>query len=103
MARDKLVKKQPQAQRAFQQELVGLFAHLKSAGQISRFLGDLLTPGEYNELALRWQIVKLLSKGLSIREVAYRLGVAIATVERGSRELKYSKNNGFNELLRKYA
>jgi len=102
MSKAKLVKNQPPVRKLFKQELVSLFVKFKSASQVGRFLGDLLTPAEYNELALRWQIVKLLHKGLSIREVAYRLGVAIATVERGSRELKYSKNNGFNELLKNY-
>lgn len=103
MKTGKLIKVRSSVQQAFKQELCRLVAKISSLNLADRFLSDLLSPAEYNELALRWQIIKMLHKGLSIREVAYRLGVAIATVERGSRELKYGKNNGFNELLRKYA
>lgn len=99
----KLVKARHSVQWVFKQELCRLVVKISSPALADKFLSDLLSPAEYNELALRWQIIKLLHKGLSIREVAYRLGVAVATVERGSRELKYGRNNGFNELLKKYA
>ena len=95
-----LVKNQPQAKQAFKQELAVVLAKINKQQLASRFLSDLLTPTEFNDVALRWQIVKLLNKGLSIREVAFRLGVATATVERGSRELKYSKLRGFHEVLK---
>jgi TrpR family transcriptional regulator, trp operon repressor len=102
MKTDKLIKARGSTQQAFKQELCRLVTKISSPNLADRFLSDLLSPAEYNELALRWQIIKLLHKGLSIREVAYRLGVALATVERGSRELKYSKQQGFQELLKNY-
>ena len=62
------------------------------------FLHDLLTPAERREMAIRWQIVKLLSQGVTHRGVADKLNVSIATVTRGSRALQESKG-GFAKAL----
>ncbi len=65
----------------------------KSKVGLSRFLSGLLSPSELQELAKRLEIVRLLKQGLPQREIASRLGVGIATVTRGSRELKDGKFN----------
>lgn len=62
------------------------------------FLGDILTPAEYRELARRWQIVLLLARGVPQRTIAKRLKVSIATVTRGSRELQ-DRRGGFWRIL----
>ena len=67
---------------------------------MSRLLQDFFTPQELEDLVLRWEIIKLLHKGIPQREIAKELGVAIGTVSRGARELKYG-HNGFVELLKK--
>ena len=69
----------------------------KSPAFLDGFLHDLLTPGEYDALAIRWQIVKLLADGLTQREITERLHISIATVTRGSREL-YDKHGAFAAL-----
>lgn len=63
------------------------------------FMEDLLTPTEFEEIVTRWQIIKQLSKGLPQREIANRLGVSIAKITRGSRELR-DKNGGFCKVLK---
>lgn len=68
---------------------------------LDRFLTDLLTPREYEELAARWQIVKQLDRGVPQRKIARNLRVAIATITRGAREL-LDPEGGFNKVLRKY-
>ena len=65
---------------------------------LDEFLKDLLTPKEYEVLALRWQIVKLLAEGLTQREITEQLHIAIATVSRGSREL-HDEDGAFMKLL----
>lgn len=52
-------------------------------------LKALLTPQEIEEIGTRWAILKLLEQGYPQREVRDMLGVSIATVTRGARELKY--------------
>ena len=63
------------------------------------FLQDILSPTEYKELGIRWQIVKQLAQGKSHRDVAKNLHTGVATVTRGSRALGDSKG-GFRQILR---
>lgn len=65
------------------------------------FLFDLLSPAEYTDLAVRWQIIKQLHEGKPQREVAKDLRVSVATITRGSKEMM-NKNGGFRRILDRY-
>lgn len=80
-------------------ELAEMIVEIKDKKLAKEFLKNLLTPAELDEISVRIQIVKLLKKGVSQRDVAKRLNVSIGTVSRGSRELKYGPN-AFNKLLK---
>lgn len=85
----------------YAEDLLGVIQRV--AGDLSllkAFFQDILSPGEYKELGVRWQIVKQLAAGKSQRDVAKNLHTAIATVTRGSRELA-DKSGGFQQVLRK--
>jgi TrpR family trp operon transcriptional repressor len=73
----------------------------KSETLLHEFLYDLLTPTEYTDLAVRWQIVKMLEQKIPHRDIAEKLHVSLATVTRGSRELM-NKKGGFRQILQKY-
>ena len=74
--------------KQFKGELVREFSRASASSRgMDIFLRSILTPKEYEVLATRLQIVKLLKQGLTQRQVADRLGVGIGTVTRGSREL----------------
>ncbi len=77
-----------------------VFKVAKNKKLLHEFLIDLLSPSEYKDLGIRWQIVKLLNKGMPHREIAKRLRVSVATVTRGSRELANLKG-GFRLMLKK--
>ena len=71
-----------------------LIEHLISAStgaQMTEMLEALLTPGELQNIATRLEIAQLLRSGMTQRDIAKQLGVGIATVTRGSRELKAGK------------
>ena len=72
-------------------ELVEAFLKNNSASEMLDFLKGILTPREIDELSTRLQIVKLLKKGLPHQEIARRLGVGVATVTRGSREIRMGR------------
>jgi len=72
-------------------ELVEAFLTNKSKSEMLDFLKGILTPRESEELTTRLQIVKLLKKGLPHQEIARRLKVGVATVTRGSRELRLGR------------
>lgn len=67
---------------------VNTLLNIDSAGDMKKFLKVVLTPEEYRLMPVRLEIIKLLEKGVSQREIVNKLGVGIATVTRGSRELK---------------
>ena len=85
---------------SYKKELVKTLAGIKDEKTMNDFLDDLLTGAEAEELPKRLQIIKQLSKGASQREVAKNLGVGIATVTRGAKELK-NKKGGFRKILDK--
>lgn len=80
-------------------ELARILSSISDEEQMGKLLQDFFTPQELEDLILRWEIIKLLHAGLPQREIAKQLGVAIGTVSRGARELKYG-HNGFVELLK---
>lgn len=68
-------------------QLATTVSQLKTSAEVVEFLKGILTPKELEEISVRLQIVKQLKRGVSQREIAENLGVGIATVTRGSKEL----------------
>lgn len=81
-------------------ELCELLAAIGNPKEADQLLQDLLTPQEIESLAERWQLVQLLAKGMSQREIAEKLNVSISKVTRGSRVLQYG-SGGFKLFLEK--
>ncbi|MBI2343140.1 MAG: transcriptional regulator [Deltaproteobacteria bacterium] len=75
-----------------------LLASANTPEEVGEILNELLTPYERDSIAERWQIVQLLLEGRSQRDVRDILHVAIATVSRGARVLKYGRGT----LQKKY-
>lgn len=69
-------------------ELIDLLLNIKTGEEMEDFLLGILTPKELEEIPMRLQIVKLLRKGIPQQEIAENLGVGVATVTRGSKELQ---------------
>lgn len=85
----------------YKKELTEVFSKIGGDKRLmTEFLLDILTPSEFETLALRWQLVKKLSKGETHRAVAGDLRLGVGTVMRGARELR-NKNGGFHLMLRK--
>lgn len=82
----------------FVKELAEIVVKIKSRKLAKDFLSNILTPAELDEVSRRLQIVKMLKKGMPQRKIAKSLNVAIATVGRGSKELKYGKA-GFKNVI----
>ena len=87
--------------KQYNKELTNLLTSIKDEKQMSEFLNDLLTPAEKEEIPKRLQIVKMLLAGIPQRQISEKLGVGIATVTRGSKELK-NKKGGFRKILEKF-
>jgi TrpR family trp operon transcriptional repressor len=69
-------------------ELIEELLKIKNKSVMENFLYGLLTPQELEEIPTRVQIVKMLKKGIPQAKIAEKLGIGIATVTRGSNEIK---------------
>ena len=71
--------------------LVQILTRIDSPSEMENFLNGLLTPKEKDELVRRLAIVKMLKKNIPQRTIAEKLGVGVATVTRGSKEIKQGR------------
>ncbi|MDO8610397.1 MAG: Trp family transcriptional regulator [bacterium] len=69
-------------------ELMEELMKIKDKSIMKNFLLGLFTPQELEEIPTRVQIIKMLKKGIPQHEIAKKLGIGIATVTRGSSEVK---------------
>lgn len=75
-------------QNKFFKELIQILIYIDDKSLMEDFLIGILTPKEREEIPVRLQIVKDLKGGIPQREIAHKLGVGVATVSRGSMEIK---------------
>lgn len=69
-------------------KLIKTLLEIKDESQLRDFLKGILTPDELEEISTRLEIVKRLKKGVAQHQIAKELGVGVATVTRGSKELQ---------------
>lgn len=69
-------------------ELAKLLVAINSVEEMENLLLGLLTPKEREELPTRIQIIRMLKKGLPQHDIAQKLGVGVATVTRGAKEIQ---------------
>jgi TrpR-related protein YerC/YecD len=80
--------------------LVKAFLALKTEKEMANFLRDLLTLPEIEEFANRLEIVRLLFKGESYKEIADETKVSTTTVSRVSHWL-FSGTSGYYKVISK--
>jgi len=84
----------------YKKELVEVIHKITKDKQLlADFIKDILTPREFENIGVRWQIVKRLGKGEHQEAIAEALHLGIATVTRGSREMR-KKKGGFRRALK---
>jgi TrpR-related protein YerC/YecD len=73
---------------------------LQTEDECRRFLSDLCTPVEVEEMQNRWEVCQLLEKGgLTYREIKGQTGVSLATISRVARFLKNEPHYGYRTVL----
>jgi len=72
-------------------ELVDAIRALKSRTELEAFLRDLCTLGELEAIANRWQVARLVHKGLPYTEIAEKTGASTATVTRVAHWLNHGE------------
>lgn len=82
------------------EDLFEAVVNLKNAKEAHMFFRDLCTPEEIDEMARRWQAVKMLDNGRPYREIAKETGLSTTTVSRVSHWLRFGKG-GYKLILRR--
>lgn len=82
------------------QELYQALLLLKTPEEMHRFLKDLCTPQEIEDLAERWKICRILDQqDLSYREISAQTGASLATIGRVARFLNTEPHQGYQLIL----
>ena len=80
------------------EELSQTLASVNDSVLLKDFLKALLTPQEYNAVAARWALVRLLDQGMTQRKIAETLGLSLCKITRGSREMK-KEESSFRKMI----
>lgn len=82
-------------------ELVQIFTDIDDKKFMREFMECLFTPGEREDFANRWILVKEIDKGTTQREIAKNFNMSLCKITRGSKELN-KKDSAFRTVLDKY-
>lgn len=84
----------------YKKEVVEVLSKIaKDKALLYDFVEDILTPREFDNIGVRWQIVKRLAKNETHHTIAGDLRLGVSTVTRGSREMR-NKKGGFWRVLK---
>lgn len=74
--------------KEYKKEIAKVFASITDPKDMEKFIDEMLTTKEVNDLALRWQLLKGLNEGESQRNIAAKHGMSLCKITRGSKVLK---------------
>jgi len=80
--------------------LAKAFGSIKNDADMLHFLRDLCTIEELEELSSRWEVVQLLDKDMSYRDIAGKTGVSTTTITRIAHWLNHGEG-GYKAALQK--
>ncbi|MFH1156272.1 MAG: Trp family transcriptional regulator [Pseudomonadota bacterium] len=69
-------------------DLLKAIASQTNLTDLERFFDELFTPGEIEDISLRWKLLKDLQDGLTQRRIAGKYGISLCKITRGSKILK---------------
>ena len=79
-------------------EIVKVFCEIDDAQVMKDFFDEIFTPAERHDFALRWELMKLLRKGITQRQIASELGISLCKITRGAKIVK-NQNSVTNKII----
>ena len=70
------------------EDLIKIFARTTDEKLMRKLFEEMFTPSEQKDLALRWDLMKDLYRGIPQREIAANHGISLCKITRGSKILK---------------
>lgn len=83
-------------------ELARAVASLATEEEALRFLRDLCTIRELQELGQRWHVARLLADGIPYHQISERTSASSATISRVNQWLRYGRG-GYTALIERQA
>lgn len=80
--------------------LLEVLCQIRNPQEMRQFLTEILTPAEFHDLAMRWELMQRLSEGFPQRKIAADLRISLCKITRGSKILK-NPNSISNQYLKK--
>ena len=80
-------------------ELIDALLMLNNKDEAYRFIMDLCTPQEIKTLNERWKVARLLTSGISYRDIHSITGASLTTIGRVARFLKDEPHQGYRIVL----
>jgi TrpR family trp operon transcriptional repressor len=68
--------------------LVRVLCDIDDPRTMKKFVREIFTPSEIEDISKRWKVMELLKQGRSQRSIASELGVSLCKITRGSKVLK---------------
>jgi len=69
-------------------EVVQVFASIGEGAVMRKLFEELFTDSERKDVALRWELMKMIQADVPQREIAAELGISLCKITRGSRVLR---------------
>ena len=69
-------------------ELITVFSQVDDAEAMKKLFEEIFTPAERKDLALRWQLMKMVSCKVPQRKIAAELKISLCKITRGAKVLK---------------
>lgn len=79
-------------------ELYEAILQLQTTEECKKFLRDLCTVSELTAMAERWQVVKMIERKITYREICEKTGVSTATITRVAHWLNHGES-GYKLVL----
>ncbi len=79
-------------------DLAAAFVRLENENEALRFLRDLCTVRELQELGQRWHVARLLADGVPYQQISEQTGASSATVSRVNQWLRYGRS-GYRTMI----
>jgi TrpR family trp operon transcriptional repressor len=81
-------------------ELSEILSNIDKPEEINKFFDEILTDKEKKDIVLRWELMKMLEKGVPQRTIASELGISLCKITRGSKIIK-SEGSVIGRILKK--
>ena len=69
-------------------DLLKVFASINDLDDLESFFEEIFTPGELDDLSMRWKLLTDIHDGVTQRKIAEKHSISLCKITRGSKILK---------------